>query len=147
MEAAQPAGLLPASRQAAAPQAITQPAIALTQPPASVPPAVAAAQPTATTVKLAPPDVRALIARGDSLLALGDIAAARLLYERAASLGSGRAATVGRTYDPQELAQLHVNGPKPDTSLAASWYRSGATLGDTEATGMLRHLNGGEPAK
>jgi len=104
--------------------------------------------PTTPAVKPDPPDIRALVARGDSLLALGDIVAARLLYERAASLGSGRAATaVGRTYDPQELARLNVTGPKADASVAATWYRSGATLGDPEATGMLRHLTQGEPAK
>jgi hypothetical protein len=149
-EAVTPPAVTPpaAAQQAEIRQATIQPANPLTKPPASVPPATEAAQPTATPVKLDPPDIRALITRGDSLLALGDIAAARLLYERAASLGSGRAATaVGRTYDPQELAKLRVSGPKPDKALAASWYRSGATLGDTEAAGMLRHLNEGEPAK
>ncbi|MFO1028443.1 MAG: hypothetical protein U1E70_24980 [Acetobacteraceae bacterium] len=91
-----------------------------------------------------PADVKALLARGDKLLAMGDIAAARLLYERAASLGSGRAATsVGKTYDPAFLATLKVTGPRPDAGFAASWYRSGLTLGDPEAPALLDRLAGG----
>ena len=89
-----------------------------------------------------PPDMKSLLARGDRLLAIGDIAAARLLYERAASLGSGKAATmVGRTYDPAYLSRMKVNGPRPDPAMAASWYRSGLTLGDPDAAAPLSHLS------
>ena len=49
------------------------------------------------------------------MLALGDISAARLLYERAAALGSAKAATaLGKTYDPAFLASIQVSGLAPN---------------------------------
>ena len=72
------------------------------------------------------------------MLALGDISAARLLYERAASLGSAKAATaLGKTYDPAFLASIQVSGLAPNRAAAASWYRKGAELGDAEAADRL----------
>jgi hypothetical protein len=45
--------------------------------------------------------LNALIAQGDALLAIGGLAAARLLFERAAVAGNARAAfTAAETYDP-----------------------------------------------
>jgi AAA domain len=90
--------------------------------------------------------VKALLARGDMLLAMGDITAARLLYQRAASLGSGRGATaVGKTYDPDFLAAIRVTGPRPDRSIARTWYQNGMTLGDAEAAPLLQRLGAGDP--
>ena len=75
------------------------------------------------------------------MLALGDISAARLLYERAAALGSAKAATtVGKTYDPAFLASIQVSGLTPNPAAAASWYRKGADLGDAEAADRLTRL-------
>jgi len=74
-----------------------------------------------------------LLSRGDAMLALGDIAAARLLYERAAVLGSARAATAaGKTYDPSFLASIQASGILPDRAAAMAWYRKGGALGDPE---------------
>ena len=75
------------------------------------------------------------------MLSLGDISAARLLYERAAALGSARAATaVGKTFDPAFLATIHASGIPPDPAAAASWYRKAAALGDSEAADRLARL-------
>lgn len=75
------------------------------------------------------------------MLALGDISAARLLYERAASLGSARAATaLGKTYDPAFLATIQVSGLAPNRAAAAAWYQKAAGLGDAEAEGRLARL-------
>jgi len=74
------------------------------------------------------------------MLALGDVSAARLLYERAAS-GSGHAATAaGKTYDPAFLSQLGVRGIRADPGIAAEWYRKAVALGDVEADQLLRRL-------
>jgi TPR repeat protein len=82
-----------------------------------------------------------LLARGDAMLALGDLAVARLFYARAASLGSARAATsLGRTYDPEFLASIHATGITPDRAAASDWYRKGAALGDRDGAARLARL-------
>ncbi len=74
-----------------------------------------------------------LLSRGEEMLGLGDIAAARLFYERAADRGSARAATAaGKTYDPIFLASILAHGVAPDRAAAMGWYRKGADLGDPE---------------
>jgi type II secretory pathway predicted ATPase ExeA len=89
----------------------------------------------------APVDLRLLLSRGDTMLALGDMSAARLLYQRAAAAGSARAATaIGKTYDPAFLASIHASGVAPDRDLAAVWYRKGAALGDREGADRLAGL-------
>jgi TPR repeat protein len=86
-------------------------------------------------------DPAALIARGESFLALGDISAARLLYERAAESGSARAMTaLGKTYDPGFLDRAKVIGIRPDPALAAEWYRKAAAFDDGEAALRLKAL-------
>ena len=76
------------------------------------------------------------------MLALGDISAARLLYQRAAGLGSARAATaVGKTYDPVFLASIQAHGIAADRTAAATWYRKSAALGDPEGTDRLARLS------
>jgi TPR repeat protein len=88
-----------------------------------------------------PPQVRLLLSRASDMLALGDLSAARLLYQRAAALGSGQAATaLGRTYDPAYLAAMKATGIRPDRTAAAAWYRKGAALGDPEAAERLTSL-------
>jgi hypothetical protein len=92
-------------------------------------------------VQMAPAMVAALIRRGDQMLAIGDISAARLLYERAAAAGSGAAAlALGRTHDPAVMAQLGARGLRPDPEAAAGWYRRALALGEREAEPLLRAL-------
>jgi hypothetical protein len=77
--------------------------------------------------------------RGDAMLAIKDISAARKFYEYAADAGNARAATaIARTYDPAFLNQWQMVGPKPDPALAASWYRKAAALGDSKPVAWLR---------
>ncbi len=82
-----------------------------------------------------------LMRRGDAMLALRDISAARKLYESAADAGSAAGATaLARTYDPGYLPNLGVVGLQPDPASAAVWYRKAAALGDRDAETRLRTL-------
>jgi TPR repeat protein len=82
-----------------------------------------------------------LLSRGEAMVGLGDVVAARLLYARAAALGSVRAATaLGKTYDPAFLASIQASGIAADRAVAAAWYRKGAASGDTEAADRLAGL-------
>ena len=76
------------------------------------------------------------------MIALGDVAAARLVYQRAAASASARAATaMGRTYDPRYLQAIGAIGVVADPEAAAAWYRKGTALGDEDAAPLLRGLN------
>lgn len=93
---------------------------------------------------MAPALVTALIRRGDAMLALGDVSAARLLYERAAAGGSGAAAlAAGRTYDPRMLESIGARSLRPDPEAAARWYRRALELGEGEAEPLLRAIVAG----
>jgi type II secretory pathway predicted ATPase ExeA len=79
----------------------------------------------------------ALMKRGDQALDLGDVAAARLLFQRAADAGNAAAATaMGRSYDPNYATP----GAKPDPVRAAEWYRRAIGLGDIHAGELLKRL-------
>jgi len=104
--------------------------------PAEPPPTIAAAPAPNPN-----PEADALLARGDSLLATGDVAAARLFYQRAAEQGSAAAATaVGQTYDPAVLELLRVRGVRGDAQIAAEWYRKAIAAGDHQAEIRLKRL-------
>jgi hypothetical protein len=94
-----------------------------------------------------PDDVlSALLRRGDAMLALGDVSAARLFYERAAATGSGRSATaLGKTYEREVLAQLGARGVADDAAMAARWYRVALALGDVEARPLLDRIESLHP--
>ena len=93
-------------------------------------------------VRLPDHTVAALLRRGDELLALGDLSAARLLYERAAMGGSARAATAaGKTYDPIFVKDSGLRGARPDTAKALAWYGKAIELGDGEAAARLKRLS------
>jgi len=121
-------------------------------PPGGVVPRSADVSPSAAAPALAPaiqqpppakpsPAATALLTRGDELIAIGDVATARIVYERAAGLKSGRGATsTGRTYDPRFLRQIGAVGVVPDPEAAASWYRKGAAMGDETAASLLGDL-------
>jgi len=82
-----------------------------------------------------------LTQRGDTALAVGDIIAARLLYERAATMGSATAATAaGKTYDLDFLLRADTHGIRPDSAAAATWYRKAVALGDSSARTLLARL-------
>jgi hypothetical protein len=92
---------------------------------------------TALAGSLPPELMAALMKHGDQSLGLGDVAAARLLYRRAADAGSGPAATaLGKTYDPNFASP----GANPDPASAAGWYRKAIELGDPHAADLLAKL-------
>jgi type II secretory pathway predicted ATPase ExeA len=83
--------------------------------------------------------IAALLNRGNEALGLGDIAAARLLFQRAAEAGNGVAATaLGKTYDPN----FTTNASARDPTRAAEWYRKAIALGDRNAADLLKRLTG-----
>jgi hypothetical protein len=89
--------------------------------------------------RLAPLVQRTLLNRGDAMLGLGNVSAARMLYQRAADAGVGVAALkLAETYDPAFLAARDLRGVKPDPVAAEAWYRRAEALGDAEATERLR---------
>jgi hypothetical protein len=103
------------------------------QAPAPAPaPTPAAAAPAAAGQPVAQNDD--LVVLGNGLLSMGDVATARLYFERAAETGNGRAARlVGKTYDPGFLSLLGVHGMRGDPEAAARWYQRARDLGDADA--------------
>jgi len=86
-------------------------------------------------------DLDPLISRGDQLLALGDVASARLFYRLAATKGSARGATaMGSTYDPVYLERIAVVGARPSPAEAIKWYRQAMDMGHRGAEVQLREL-------
>jgi TPR repeat protein len=89
------------------------------------------------------PEVKLLLARGDSLLRTGDFAAARLFYQRAAEQGHGAGALgVAKTYDPVFLAEAGYRTARGDPAAAARWYAQAAAAGEADATARLARLRG-----
>ena len=82
-----------------------------------------------------------LLARGDTLLSVGDVASARLFYERAAGAGGGLAAIrLGETFDPLFLDRVHLSGVRGDPAAASFWYHRARDIGATEADVLLKAL-------
>lgn len=119
------------------------------EPPATAPP-VAPASPTQTNAT--PPAkelteqfhaaVR-LLAKGDELSETGNIALARLYYQRAAEMGIARGAlALAASYDANELSRRKVIGVQPDAELARQWYERARELGEPEAAERLSRLGG-----
>lgn len=101
--------------------------------------AVARNQPAVPTVSGA--EIAALLARGDWLFATGDVASARLFYERAAGVGEARAAVkLGETFDPAFLRHLNLRGDRADPAMAVFWYRRARDLGASDAGSRLIRL-------
>jgi TPR repeat protein len=83
-------------------------------------------------------EVDQLIDRGGAFFARGDVAAARLLLERAAEANDPRAALMlGATYDPNVLRGMNAVGIRPDPEQARSWYERAAQFGSREASERL----------
>ena len=96
-------------------------------------------QPTVPAFSAA--EVAGLLARGDWLFATGDVASARLLYERAADAGEARAAVrLGETFDPVYLHDSHLRSLHGDPGTAVFWYRRAYDLGATGVASRLKSL-------
>jgi hypothetical protein len=84
---------------------------------------------------------RLMLERGDLLFRQGDVAAARLIYNRMAKQGIAPAAlAMGRTYDPEVLKPLRVEGLQPNAIKARVWYKLAADLGSQSAKNRLLTL-------
>jgi hypothetical protein len=91
--------------------------------------------------------VEALVTRGDALLATGDIASARLVYQRGADAGNGTAALrLGEMFDPAFLAQAGLSRAPGDVKKAAYWYRRARDLGVRRAELLLKGIAPAKPA-
>ena len=100
-----------------------------------------AAQPSTAGSRLSAEDMAALLARGDTLLSVGDVASARLFYERAVDAGGGLAAIrLGATFDPLFLDRVHLRGVRGDPGAALFWYRRARDLGAPDAEVLLKAL-------
>jgi TPR repeat protein len=76
--------------------------------------------------------------RARSLIGIGDIAAARLLLERAANAKDATAALLlAQTYDLAVLGTSDARSVIADVDLARDWYQRAASLGSMEARQRL----------
>jgi hypothetical protein len=101
------------------------------QPPAAVPP----------PRRLDADELAALLERAKSMIAIGDIAAARLLLERAADAQeAGAALLLAQTYDPAVLGTPDARSIAPDPATARDWYQKAAQFGSLEALQRLAQL-------
>lgn len=83
-------------------------------------------------------ELGALLKRAKSLIAIGDIASARLLLERAADAQEAEAALMlAGTYDPQVLGTRDLRSIVPDPATARRWYEKAAQLGSADARRRL----------
>jgi hypothetical protein len=86
-------------------------------------------------------EVAALVARGQTYLANGDVVSARLVFRRAAEAGDAPAAlALGGTFDPMVLKSLGVIGVVADAAQARNWYQKAAELGSREAPQRIDQL-------
>ena len=82
-----------------------------------------------------------LMVRGDEFFTMGDIASARLYYERAADAGSAEAALrAGETFDPAFLGRNRLLGMRAEPEQAERWYRRAHELGSRTADALLAAL-------
>jgi len=119
--------------------------------PAAATPAAAApvaAAPVAAPAVAAPParrldadELAALMKRAKGLIAIGDIASARLLLERAADAQEASAALLlAQTYDPAVLGTQDMRSITPDPAAARTWYQKAAQLGSLDAKQRLAQM-------
>ena len=82
-----------------------------------------------------------LVKKGDEQLTEGNVAAARLFYERAVDAGLAQGAmALAATFDGAELARLGVRGIQPDPKEARRWYERARQLGASDAEERLRRI-------
>lgn len=124
---------LPADAEAlaSASQAADVPPQPLRTPPGLPPAGLRPLKLVGTSAPLSPGTVALLLRQGDERLALGDISAARRLFERAASAGSAAGARgMVRTYDPAVLGQA---GILADPAAAVAWQEVADALVEAKA--------------
>ena len=102
-------------------------------------------KPTSPAPRLDAEEIAVLLKRGQELVAVGDLASARVVLRRAAEAREPRAAlALAGTYDPIVLEKLAVYGLRADISSARSWYEKAKEFGSEEAPRRLEMLAGRE---
>ena len=110
---------------------------------ASVNPTQALAAPTATAAlpSADSAEVKEMVSRGTALMDIGDLAAARLFFERAAEMGSANAVmALAMSYDPVYFEERGVQGLPPNASRAVELYERANQLGAAQAQDRLARL-------
>lgn len=137
----------PGAARPSAPEAAPETAPLPVSPPSS--------QPGVPSAKLADPssqpaerpalqqgrEAAVLLDRGNGLLDLGDVAAARLFYRRAAERGSPEAAMLmGLTFDPVYFQRSGIRGTRPNPDRALEWYQRAIEMGSAPAEERIAAL-------
>jgi hypothetical protein len=123
----------PASPAAVAPLATAAPL-------AAAAPVMPAAAP-APARRLDADELATLMTRAKGMIAIGDIASARLLLERAAEAQEASAALLlAQTYDPAVLGTQDMRSITPDPAMARDWYQKAARLGSSDARQRLAQM-------
>jgi hypothetical protein len=122
-----------AAQQPQAPAQVQAPAqTQAAESPAPVPQAPPAVSPPVRSLDR--DEIAMLYRRGEQLIQQGDIAAARLMFGRAAEVGDARSAlALGASYDPEVLRKLGVLGVAANATLAREWYAKASSFGSSEA--------------
>jgi hypothetical protein len=112
------------------------------QPPAQRTVEISANPPKAFPIRqLEHDEIGDLKRRGEAFIATGDMAAARLVLQRAAEAGDATAALMlAGTYDPIMLEKLGVQGLASDIAAARIWYERAKEFGSAEALRRLETL-------
>jgi len=138
-----------APKQPEAPKWPDPVSVKTTQEPAPVPrapaaPPAAAEEPASKpALVLSQDELNLMLKRGEEFIATGDLAAARLVLERAARAQNARAAfALASTYDPAVLEKLKVVGTPGDLELAIMWYERAKQYGSKDAGQRLMALAG-----
>jgi hypothetical protein len=89
-----------------------------------------------------PAEVAAKMKIGADLIASGDIAAARTMFERVAEAGDAAGAfALAETYDPVVLKKLRLRGGiKSDPAMARRWYEKARDMGSSAAIERIARL-------
>jgi hypothetical protein len=96
---------------------------------------------TSAARRMDPDELAGFLKRARSLLAVGDIASARLLLERAADAQEAEAALMlATTYDPQVIGNQDMRSITADPAMARQWYQKAAALGSADARRRLSEL-------
>jgi hypothetical protein len=87
------------------------------------------------------PEADRLVARANQLLIVGDVAAARIVLDRAAELGDAQALfTLAETYDPLSLSAWGTLGTQGDAAKARELYAKALAGGVQEAKDRMNAL-------
>jgi hypothetical protein len=115
-----------AARPQIPPAAVVAPAVAPTATAPQAPPA----EPQTAALHLDPAEIAILLKRGQDALNNGDLVAARLLLQRAATAGSADGTlALAQTFDPAVIGRLGAVGVVADAAKAREWYQKAARLG------------------